>query len=71
MKSFWLLILFFSFLLKLSANSSIQIAESYLEKGVSLTEKSMYDDAVKILNKAMGVVDEASVTHNPSPRNPD
>ena len=56
MKSFWLLILFFSLLLKLSANSSIQIAESYLEKGVSLTEKSMYDDAVKILNKAIGLL---------------
>ena len=63
MKSFWLLILFFSFLLKLSANSSIQIAESYLEKGVSLTEKSMYDDAVKILNKAMGLLREFPSRH--------
>lgn len=58
------MILFSSFFLfKLWANPSIQIAESFLEQGVSLTEKSMYEDAVKILNKAMGLLREFPSRH--------
>ena len=59
------LILFFSILAfsGLNAETSVEVAESFLQKGVNLTEKGDYEDAVKILNRAMGLLREFPSRH--------
>ena len=58
-------ILFFSIFAfsGLNAETSVEVAESFLQKGVNLTEKGDYEDAVKILNRAMGLLREFPSRH--------